>query len=55
MDKKLPKESSQTFSRRLKDEGFSYEQRKIGGRNTYVWLNVKLVDYKEAEEGQETL
>jgi putative DNA primase/helicase len=55
MDKKLPKESSQTFSRRLKDEGFVYEQKRKEGTNTRVWLNIKLKDYKQAEEGQETI
>ncbi len=54
MDKRLPKESTESFSRRLKDEGFDYKRKRVDQGNVYVWLNVKLVDYKEAEEGQET-
>lgn len=53
-DKNLPKESSETFSRRLKDQGFDYKQKKIDGIKYWVWLNMQIVDYKKAEEGQET-
>ena len=55
MDKRLAKETSETFSRRLKNEGFEYKQKKIDGRNTRVWLDIELKDYRQAEEGQETL
>jgi P4 family phage/plasmid primase-like protien len=55
IDKKLPKESSETFSRRLKEIGFDYKQRKIEGVKTHVWIQVGLRDYKEAEKEQDTL
>jgi len=54
-DKRLPKESNETFSRRLKDAGFEYKQKRIDGGRVYVWLNIELKDYKEADEDQETL
>jgi Txe/YoeB family toxin of Txe-Axe toxin-antitoxin module len=53
--KKVNKESSGTLSRRLKDEGYKYEQTRMGKIRTYVWVNIELKDWKEAEEGQETL
>jgi putative DNA primase/helicase len=53
--KKLPKESSETFSRRLKQHDFKYEQIRIGKERPYFWVCMQLKDYKEAEEGQETL
>jgi putative DNA primase/helicase len=55
MEKNLPKESSEIFSRRLDLEGFDYDRKRIDGIRRYVWLNVKLVNWKQAEEGQETL
>jgi hypothetical protein len=54
-DKNLPKEGNETFSRRLKDQGFDYKQKKIDGVKYWVWWNVQLNDYKEVEEGQEIL
>lgn len=55
-EKNLGKESSATFSRRLKQEGFHYEQKKINGVRTWVWKNIKLKDWKKAEDqDQETL
>jgi hypothetical protein len=54
-EKKLPKESSETFNRRLKSYGLFYKQKKIDGANTWVWINMKLKDYTKVEDGQETL
>ncbi len=54
-NRRLPKESSWTFSRRLKRDGFDYIPKKMDGTKTYVWLRIKLKDYTKAEEGQETL
>jgi putative DNA primase/helicase len=55
IDKNLPKESSETFSRRLHDAGFDYKRKKIDGVKYYVWINMQLKDYKEVDEEQETL
>lgn len=55
IDKKLSRESPETFSRRLKDEGFRYEHKRIDGIRRYVWLDIELKDYRQAEEGQDTL
>jgi putative DNA primase/helicase len=54
-DKNLPKESSETFSRRLKEQGFDYKQRRIDGVKYWVWLDIQLRDYRAAEDDQETL
>jgi putative DNA primase/helicase len=54
-EKRLGKESSETFSRRLKKEGLEYEPKKIDGTKIYVWKNIKLKDWTKVEEGQETL
>jgi putative DNA primase/helicase len=54
-EKRLPKESSETFNRRLKSYGLHYKQKKIDGVNTWVWINMKLKDYTNVDEGQETL
>jgi putative DNA primase/helicase len=54
-DKKLPKESIETFSRRLTNQGFQYKQKKIDGIRIQIWINMKLIDYKQAERDQETL
>ena len=54
-DKKLARESSDTFSRRLKVEGFLDDRKRIDGMRRYVWVNIELKDYRQAEEGQETL
>jgi putative DNA primase/helicase len=54
-DKNLPKESSETFSRRLKDFGFNYKQKRVEGVQTRVWIKMKLKDYKDTDEDQETL
>jgi P4 family phage/plasmid primase-like protien len=53
--KNLPKESSETFSRRLRDMGFDYKSKSISGVKTRVWVNVKLKDYKKPDEDQEIL
>jgi P4 family phage/plasmid primase-like protien len=55
IDKNLPKESEYTFSRELKNLGLEYKQKKIDGAGTRVWIDIELRDYKDAEEGQETL
>jgi integrase len=56
MEKRLPKESNQTFSRRLKQSGFEYKQDRQDKGRPYVWESVKLVNWKPVEdEDQETL
>ena len=54
-DKNLPKESSETFSRRLKDAGFEYERKKSQGDRFYVWTGMRLKDYRQVEKDQEVL
>jgi P4 family phage/plasmid primase-like protien len=54
-DKNLPKESSETFSRKLKERGFNYKQKKFDGIKYWVWTNIQLADYRQTEEGQEVL
>ena len=54
-DLKLPKESSETFSRRLKETGLDYKQKKRDGVKFYAWQNIELRNYKEAEKDQERL
>jgi putative DNA primase/helicase len=54
-DKNLPKESPETFSRRLVEQGFLYKRKRIEGVRAHVWINMKLTDYKLADEEQEVL
>jgi putative DNA primase/helicase len=55
-DKNLPKESAETFSRRLKEvTGLDYKLKRVGKERVYVWLKMKLTDYKQAEADQEIL
>jgi P4 family phage/plasmid primase-like protien len=54
-DKNLPKESPETFSRRLVEQGFLYKRKRIDGVRAHVWINMKLTDYKLADEEQEVL
>lgn len=54
-DKRLPKESSETFSRRLTKLGLENKPKKIDGNKTYVWNNIRLKDYTKIDEDQETL
>jgi P4 family phage/plasmid primase-like protien len=55
IERKLPKESSYTFSRKLKEQGFSYKLKRIDGVSQHIWINMQLRDYKETDEDQETL
>jgi P4 family phage/plasmid primase-like protien len=56
MENRLSKESSETFSRRLKkDYNFTYKQERTGKTKQYYWKNIRLRGRKEVEEGQETL
>jgi phage/plasmid-associated DNA primase len=56
MEKRLPRESNQTFSRRLKQSGFEYKQDRQDKGRPYVWESVKLVYWRPVEdEDQETL
>lgn len=50
LDKNLPKESSETFSRRLKEQGFGYKQKKIDSVKYWLWINMQLKDYRETDE-----
>jgi putative DNA primase/helicase len=53
---RLPSESIQTFSRKLKDLGLKEEQKRISGQRPRVWKNIKLIDWaKPDDEDQETL
>jgi hypothetical protein len=56
---KLSVESSYTFSRELKKQGFHDVQVRIGGKDrpkVWAWRNVKLIDWKKAkDEIQEVL
>ena len=57
-DKNVGRESSEAFSRRLKKLGFEdpKEQRLKEAGKTWVWPNIKLVDWKAVEDDdQETL
>ena len=54
-EKRLGKESSATFSRRLLSFGFEHMPKKINGVKTHVWVNVKLIDYTKVDDDQETL
>lgn len=54
-DKKLPKESPDTFSRRLDAQGFKYKRKSKDGAKFYAWVGMQLTNYKEAEQDQETL
>ena len=54
-EKRLGKESSATFSRRLLSFGFEHLPKKINGVKTHVWINVKLIDNTKADDDQETL
>ena len=54
--KHLNPESSLTFSNRLtKEYNLDYRKIKKGNHREYYWIGVKLKDWKQAEEGQETL
>jgi putative DNA primase/helicase len=56
MEKNLPKESSDYFSRELSKLDFHYKLKKIGGNSTYVWLDIKLINWRQVDdEGQKTL
>lgn len=54
---KLPVESEQSFSRKLKDLGCQKKQfRMKDGKKPYCWFGIKLVDWKVSEDtAQETL
>ena len=54
-EKRLSKESSETFSRRLGNLGFEHTQKKTNGIKNRVWVNVKLVDYTKVDDNQETI
>ncbi len=52
---KLPIESTYTFSRRLKVDGYIDELKRVQGDRTRVWKNIKLIDWtKPDDEDQET-
>ena len=55
--KNVGKESSDAFSRRLRKLDFEDpKQHRVNGVKTYVWPNVKLIDWKKVEdEDQEVL
>ena len=54
-DRNLPKESSETFSRKFKQQDCVYKQKNVKGVNTYVWINIIIIDNKEADQDQDTL
>jgi hypothetical protein len=55
-DKKLGIESNYSFSRILKKEhGLKDDKLTKDRKRDYYWLGVELKDWKEAEEGQDTL
>jgi P4 family phage/plasmid primase-like protien len=55
LDRNLPKESQETFSRRLKAEGYQYKRKRVDGQKIYVWTDVKYEDYRQIERKQLTL
>jgi P4 family phage/plasmid primase-like protien len=54
-EKNLAKESSHKFSREITKEGFEYDQKKIDGVKTHVWIKMQLKHWKETDEDQEIL
>lgn len=55
--KRLPIESEQSFSRKLRNEfGLRHTQmRDQNGNRAYYWVGIRVKDWKPAEEGQNTL
>jgi len=55
LSKGLGVESIETFGRRMKQYGFKDSDRRKGKERFRVWDDVKLVDWRSVEEGQEVL
>jgi putative DNA primase/helicase len=55
ISKKLNPESQSSFSIRLTNDGFHQERIMQNRIRYYCWIGIKLKDWKQAEEGQETL
>jgi putative DNA primase/helicase len=55
LSKSLGVESIETFGRRMKQYGFKDSDRRKGKERFRVWDDVKLIDWKAVEEGQEVL
>jgi phage/plasmid-associated DNA primase len=57
MENRLSKESSETFSRRLKKD-YDFKDKQVRGKGIpkpYHWLNMRLKDREEVDDDQETL
>jgi len=54
-DRKLPKESMYTLTRRLKLEGLKDKPKKINGVKYWIWINVKLKDYKKTDDEEQDI
>lgn len=56
MEKNLPIESSDYFSRELKKLGYHDKQKKIDGKPVWIWIDLQIINWKQVDdEAQKTL